>query len=117
MNTATFSAGQSVSNAILVAPSPVDVPNNRYLVAKVKTGDTWTSATLGLYGSLDGTNYFPIKVAGSYIGITPTTTNWDAFLVPFGFKYFKLFSHNGSGTPTNQVSAVNIEFVLSGTVQ
>lgn len=113
MNTDTFLAGTAIGGKELRSTVVSNAaPSNRYFVARLRSG-TWTSATLSLKASPDGVTFYPIKVAGSYIGITPSLLHYDAFLIPTNFPYLQLWSTDGSGADTNQVNAIVVEYFFT----
>ena len=77
----------------------------------VRTTGAWTSASLGVQGSADGTNFYPITYEdGSYAGGTPSASDFLTFVIP-AFPYIRLWSHN-SGTSENQAAAESFSVMI-----
>lgn len=111
MRNFTIAAGANTSTEGVLFGEDFNNESGRYLAVRLKTG-SWTSASVGVKVSFDGgTTYLPVRIAGSYTAIANiASTVWDyiVFPAPAGAR-IKLWSHNGSGTPTTQVTEVVLE--------
>lgn len=103
--TAVIAAGESLSTSISLG--------NRTPAAIIMPA-TWTTAGLAFQASVDGTNYYKVKVFGSrwietvaaddWVTITPADT--------WGWRYMKFESVDSStGAASNQVAARTITLI------
>lgn len=104
--TVTIAAGASLSGA--------SDKRDGYTLVGVQTAATWDAAKIALAGSLDGTNFFPVRTATAEYEIASTTGAACVAIDPavtHMWPYFKVRSGT-SGAATNQVDATIVTLVF-----
>ena len=104
--TVTIAAGASLSGA--------STKHAGYSLVGVQTASTWDAAKITLAGSLDGTNFFPVRTNAAEYEIASVTAAACVAIDPavtHMWHYFKARSGT-SGAATNQVDATVVTLVF-----
>jgi len=104
--TVTIAAGASLSGAT--------VSRAGLTLVGAQTASTWDAAKITLAGSLDGTNFFPVRTNAAEYEIAAVTGAASISIDPavtHMWPYFKVRSGT-SGAATNQVDATIVTLVF-----
>lgn len=108
--TMTIPISTAVSNAIELDDKLLG--DSFVTVYVVRTTGAWTTATLGVQGSVDNTTFYPIRYEdNTYAGGSVDASDYLAFVVP-AFPYIRLWSHDGAGSDVTQGAAESFQVVL-----
>lgn len=110
----TIPSGQSTSAA-------VKLDHGEVLVG-IRMPAAWTSASISLEATVDGTNFQPVKLSpygGTYglLRIQVDAGSWvviDPVLV-IGIRWFRLRAVDSNGNPVNQAASRTLELVATKT--
>lgn len=106
IQTVTIAAGASLSGASTKYPG--------YQLIGVQTASTWDAAKISLVGSLDGTNFFPVRTASAEYEVASLTGAACVAIDPVvtaPWDYYKIRSGT-SGAATNQADDTIVTLIF-----
>lgn len=103
--TVTFTGGGSISTVASLQTCTA---------VGIITDAAWTTASIALTASVDGTNYYTVyDQFGSLVSLAAASSRWIA-LSPsdtWGFRYIKLASVDGSGNAVAQTATRTLKVI------